>query len=100
MCCDCDAQHTDLETEDQCREHRILLQFTYSILHMSFWGHEVLGSNSLRTVQVILNHLYREGLFDVAEALAEEAGLPDDAAQEAKEKFSQMHRHLEMVWVH
>lgn len=49
------------------------------------------------TVQVILNHLYREGLFDVAGTLAEEAGLPEDAAQEAKEKFSEMHRHLELV---
>lgn len=46
---------------------------------------------------MILNHLYREGLFDVAETLAEEAGLPEDAAQEAKEKFSEMHRHLELV---
>jgi hypothetical protein len=48
-------------------------------------------------LQVILNHLYREGLFDVADTLAAEAGLPEDAAQDAKEKFSEMHRHLELV---
>ena len=48
-------------------------------------------------MQVILNHLYREGLFDVADTLAEEAGLPEDAAQEAKKTFSEMHRHLELV---
>jgi hypothetical protein len=49
------------------------------------------------SLQVILNHLYREGHFDVAESLAEEAALPEDAAQDAKEKFSEMHRHLELV---
>jgi hypothetical protein len=52
---------------------------------------------AILSVQVILNHLYREGLFDVADTLSEEAGLPEDAAQDAKEKFSEMHRHLELV---
>jgi hypothetical protein len=48
-------------------------------------------------VQVILNHLYREGLFDVADELADEAGLPEGVAKEAKDTFAQMHHHLDLV---
>lgn len=45
-------------------------------------------------LQVIVNHLYREGLFESGDALVEEADLPADAAKATKETFSQMHEHL------
>ena len=48
-------------------------------------------------MQVIVNHLYREGLFESGDALVEEADLPADTAKATKETFAQMHEHLSQV---
>jgi hypothetical protein len=48
----------------------------------------------LRHVQVIVDHLYREGLFEVGDVLAREAHIEDS---QAKLIFSAMHRLLSQV---